>query len=56
VQTRGHKQDSSFKPIELYNLKDDIGESRNLAGKHPEILARLERLMNEAHHPLKSEQ
>jgi arylsulfatase A-like enzyme len=56
VQTRGHKQDSSFKPIELYNLQDDIGESRNLAGKHPEILARLERLMNEAHHPLKSEQ
>ena len=52
VQTRGNERDSTFKPIELYYLKDDLGESRNLAGKHPEILARLERLMHEAHRPI----
>lgn len=53
VQTRGNERDSSFKPIELYNLKNDLGESQNLADKHPEILALLERLMQEAHRPLK---
>lgn len=32
------KPDAEF---ELYNLKDDIGETRNLAGTHPEPLAKL---------------
>ena len=26
----------------LYDLSEDIGESRNLAGEHPEIVERLE--------------
>lgn len=29
--------------LELYNLRDDISESRNLAGEQPEIVARLHR-------------
>jgi len=27
--------------MELYNLKEDIAEQNNLAGKHPEIVRRL---------------
>lgn len=30
--------------LELYNLKDDIGESNNVAEQHPDIVQRLERL------------
>lgn len=29
-------------PLELYNLKDDIGEKTNVAAQHPEIVAKLE--------------
>ncbi|MHC4998683.1 MAG: hypothetical protein ACYTEM_06645 [Planctomycetota bacterium] len=28
--------------IELYNLKDDVGETKNLARKHPEIVQKLQ--------------
>lgn len=37
------------KPMELYNLVHDIGETRDVAGEHPEIVARLETLMSQAH-------
>lgn len=30
---------------ELYNLKDDIGESNNLAAKNPKMVARLDKLI-----------
>jgi arylsulfatase A len=36
---------------ELYHLADDIGERNNVAGEHPEIVARLEKLMDEARTP-----
>ncbi|MEN8661862.1 MAG: arylsulfatase [Lentimonas sp.] len=42
-----------FDPIELYNLKDDLGESENLAKQYPEIVDKMERFMDEAHTPLK---
>jgi arylsulfatase A-like enzyme len=29
-------------PLELYDLKDDVGEKHNVAGKHPEVVARVE--------------
>ena len=32
---------ASFSATELYNLKDDIGESKNVAADHPEIVKRL---------------
>jgi arylsulfatase A len=32
-------------PLELYNLKDDIGEKNNLAAKRPEVMARIERYL-----------
>lgn len=37
--------------IELYNLKKDIGETRDVAAEHPDIVARIERIMREQHTP-----
>jgi len=34
-------------------LKDDLGESTNLATQFPELVSKLEKYMNEAHTPLK---
>jgi len=38
-------------PIELYNLKTDIGEEHNMADEHPEIVARIENIMKSARTP-----
>jgi len=35
------------RPVELYNLATDIGETRNVATDHPEVAARLEKLMSQ---------
>ncbi len=32
-------------PVQLYNLADDIGETRNLAAEHPERLAQMKALL-----------
>jgi arylsulfatase len=37
--------------IELYNLDEDIGESRDVAAKNPEIVARLRQIMKAARVP-----
>jgi arylsulfatase A-like enzyme len=47
------KQGGGFHSIELYNLKDDLGETKDLAKQYPEIVSKMERLMDEAHTPLK---
>ncbi len=39
--------------IELYNLKDDIGESRDMATEHPEIVARMREIMKSERVPSK---
>jgi len=39
--------------IELYDLKNDIGEQQNVAEKHPDIVERLANIMAEAHTPSK---
>jgi arylsulfatase len=36
---------------ELYNLADDIGERHDLAAQHPDIVARIEKVMREQHVP-----
>ncbi len=36
---------------ELYNLKDDIGETNDLASSNPEIVKKMEDIMKEAHTP-----
>lgn len=35
--------------IELYNLADDPGEQENVAGKHPEVVSQLGKLMEREH-------
>ncbi len=39
--------------IELYNLKDDPAETKNVAADHPDVVAKLEALMREQHSPSK---
>ena len=36
------------RPVELYNLESDIGETKNVAPAHPDIAASLERLLTTA--------
>jgi len=36
-------------PIELYNLKTDIGEKNNVAADHPEIVAKMKDIFEKAH-------
>jgi arylsulfatase A-like enzyme len=35
-------------PIELYNLADDIGEQKDVAAKHPDIVAQIEEILQTA--------
>lgn len=37
--------------VELYNIAEDIGETRNVADQHPDIVARLTAMMTEQHVP-----
>ena len=37
--------------IELYNLSTDIGESRDVAADHPDIVARMRKIMDTEHTP-----
>ncbi len=37
--------------IELYNLRDDISESHDVAAEHPEIVARIRKIMETEHVP-----
>lgn len=52
VQTKGKGKNAKFKAIELYNLKDDLGETKNVAAENPEVVGKMERYMDEAHTPL----
>lgn len=38
-------------PMELYHLSEDIHEDRNVAAHHPELVAKLERILKEARTP-----
>ena len=48
---RGDKSKVNPKSVELYNLKDDPTETKNVVIKHPEIMAQLNALFAEAHVP-----
>lgn len=39
--------------IELYNLETDPGESKDVSGKHPRVVAKIERIMDRQHQPSK---
>ncbi len=38
-------------PIELYHLDRDLGEQNDVSAAHPEVVARMERIMERAHTP-----
>jgi arylsulfatase A-like enzyme len=38
-------------PIELYNLRDDIGETTNVADQYPELVAKAVQIFQEEHEP-----
>ncbi|MEA3367392.1 MAG: arylsulfatase [Planctomycetota bacterium] len=40
-------------PIRLFDLADDLGETRDVAGDHPEVVAEMKRIFAEAHTPSK---
>lgn len=39
-------------PIELYKVTDDLEEQRDIAADHPGLVARVEKIMEEAHTPV----
>ncbi|MEQ8879230.1 MAG: sulfatase-like hydrolase/transferase, partial [Cyclobacteriaceae bacterium] len=39
-------------PVELYNLREDIGESNDVASKHPDVVAKAKETMTKARIPL----
>jgi len=40
-------------PLELYNLSTDLGEAHNVAADHPDIVAQMERILQDAHEPMR---
>jgi arylsulfatase A-like enzyme len=50
---RGWKKNAPRK-LELYNLKEDPSEQHDVSAEFPEIVKRIEGIMDEAHTPLKS--
>lgn len=49
-------RNNGTKAFELYDLTRDISESRDLANEHPDILARLQKLLNQHRQKLSKEQ
>jgi len=39
------KQSVSRKPIQLYDMKSDVGETKNVASSHPEVVEQLRAMM-----------
>ena len=49
---RGEKSEPPCK-LELYNLEEDLGEQRDVAAQHPEMVEMITKIMREAHTPLR---
>ncbi|MCA8996219.1 MAG: sulfatase [Planctomycetaceae bacterium] len=52
VSLRKGRESIQLENPELYNLRDDIGETKNVADAHPEIVARLRDLCEQARNDL----
>jgi arylsulfatase A len=48
---RNNVKKATKTPTELFNLEEDIGETKNIANQHPKVVKELEQLMDEAHEP-----
>ncbi|MGB3587564.1 MAG: hypothetical protein WBA23_13540, partial [Tunicatimonas sp.] len=43
--------ENSDSPLELYNLTKDIGEKNNVATEHPEVVAQMQEILQNARTP-----
>jgi arylsulfatase len=50
----GLKEKESDSSIHLYNLKTDLGESKNVAQENPEIIDRIKKIMQDSHQESKA--
>ena len=51
-QWKGIRQNSTDlknAPIELYDLSSDVGEEKNIANNHPDIVVKIAEIMNDSH-------
>jgi len=46
------RRQSAMVEPELYNLKDDIGETKNVAAEHPDVIAKLQEFVKQARRDL----
>lgn len=46
-----HNLASGDTEFELYNLKSDIGESKNVASEHPDVIQRIRQIAKDSHSP-----
>ncbi len=51
LNPRGKNAPPPRMELELYNLKDDIGETKNVALHHAEIIGQMERILRDQHTP-----
>ncbi len=45
---KGLRNERRSAPLEIFDLQSDLGEERNVAGKHPDIVARMETCLRNA--------
>ena len=50
---KAYRRDGIFGEIELYDIENDIGEENNLAANHPEMISKINGIMEKEHgeHP-----
>jgi arylsulfatase A len=53
VGVRQNLMNNPNAPIELFNLREDIGQGDDIAAKHPDIIRKLQDLMKHSHTPSK---
>jgi arylsulfatase A-like enzyme len=46
---KGVRVGARSSPIELYDLSADLGEKNNIAGQHPDVVAKIAKIMQTAH-------
>lgn len=48
---KAYRKNGTKGKLELYDLSKDIGETKDLAEQHPELVKRMEQIMAEEHSP-----